>query len=109
MCRGGVSGDGHQPSKRSLPQEEWWYADHVRAVIAVVMPLLVLVFPGHCGTPPALVDCVRASLAIMGLVPAVRLLFFSEVGMACKGLALVGTMLSGCLFAYGVWNLLEEM
>lgn len=95
--------------KGSPPQEEWWYADHVRAGIMVVMPLLVLTCPRLCGTPPALVDCVRASLAIMGLVPAARLLFFSEVGMACKGVALVGTMVSGCLFAYGVWNLLEAM
>lgn len=75
----------------------------------MVMPLLVLSCPRLCGTPPALVDCVRASLAVMGLVSAVKLLFSGETGPGCKLLALVGTMVSGCLFACGVWNLLEGM
>ncbi|RYD22517.1 MAG: hypothetical protein EOP88_07650 [Verrucomicrobiaceae bacterium] len=44
-------------------REEWWYMNHLRAVVMVVMPLLVLGVPPQCHTPQALADCVKASLA----------------------------------------------
>lgn len=86
--------------------EDWWYADHVRAAIMVVMPVFFLIFPPICRTPLALAYCVHASLAIIGLVPAVRLLLFAERSRLFKGLALVFTALNGCIFTVSVWNLL---
>ncbi|RYD31674.1 MAG: hypothetical protein EOP87_14270 [Verrucomicrobiaceae bacterium] len=78
----------------------------MRAPITVVMPVFVLIFPPICRTPLALAHCVHACLAIIGLVPAVRLLFFAERRWAFRGTTLVFAALNGCIFTASVWNLL---
>ncbi len=90
----------------SPPEEEWWYMNHLRMITMVVMPLLLMAAPALCHTPREKVWCVHAGLAVIGLVPAVRLVLFPDRSTMRKVLAGAFMCLNGWIFVTNAWHLL---